>query len=146
MAKVNIYLTFDGNCEQAFNFYRTVFGVDFDGIWRYKDMPDSGYPIPEELKEKVMHVGLPVNASTSLYGSDSFSAACDGEPLVIGNNAAICLNTESEEESRCLFEALSQGGTVKMPLEPTFWAALYGVVRDQFGTEWMVNYEAEQTA
>lgn len=146
MAKVNIYLTFDGNCEQAFNFYRSVFGVDFDGIMRYKDMPDSGFAIPEQLQEKVMHVGLPVNASTSLYGSDSFSAACAGEPLAVGNNVAICLNTESEEESRRLFEALGQGGTVRMPLEPTFWARLYGVVCDQFGIEWMVNYEAEPTA
>lgn len=146
MAKVNIYLTFNGNCEQAFNFYRTVFGADFDGIMCYKDMPDCGFPIPEEFKEQVMHVGLPLNASTHLFGSDSFSAACAGEPLAVGNNVAICLSTESEEESRRLFEALSQGGTVKMPLEPTFWAALYGVVRDRFGTEWMVNYEAPQTA
>ena len=113
---------------------------------RYKDMPDSGFAIPEQLQEKVMHVGLPVNASTSLYGSDSFSAACEGMPLVTGNNVAICLNTESEEESRRLFEALGQGGTVRMPLEPTFWAPLYGVVCDQFGIEWMVNYEAEPTA
>ncbi len=144
MAKVNIYLTFDGTCEAAFNFYKTVFGSEFGALMRYKDMPAGDFPVPDSIKEQVMHVNLPINDDVVLYGSDSFDAACGGAPLVVGNNVAISLNTATEEESHRLFDALAAGGNIRMPLGPTFWTPLYGLVSDQYGIEWMVNYEPQQ--
>lgn len=144
MAKANIYLTFNGNCEQAFDFYKSVFGGELLGLMRFKDMPDADFPIPAELREKVMHTALPLTDGLMLFGSDNFDSACGGTPLTVGNNVAICLNTESEEESRRLFDALADGGTVIMPLEPTFWAPLYGLLCDRFGIEWMINYEPQR--
>lgn len=143
MAKVNVYLTFNGQCEAAFNFYKSVFGGEFDGLYRFRDMPDAGFPIPEAIRDQVMHVGLPVSGDTALYGSDSFDDGA-GHQLVQGNNVTICVNSQSADESRRIFEALSVNGTVRMPLAETFWSPLYGLVCDQFGIEWMVNYEPLQ--
>ncbi len=141
MATINPYLTFDGNCEEAFNFYKSIFGGEFPYIGRYKDMP-SEHPIPDSEKEKIMHVSLPISKETILMGSDSSGSF--GHNTVAGNNFSLSVNTDTEEEAKSVFEKLSAGGKVTMPLEKTFWNALFGMFTDKFGINWMVNYDYNQ--
>ncbi len=139
MATINVYLSFNGNCEEVFNFYKSVFGKEFNYIGRYKDMPETEGPIPAGYQDKVMHVGLPISKETLLMGCD----VCEemtGQKLIQGNNFSICVGVESEAEGRRIFEALSAGGNVVMPLEKTFWATLFGMVIDKFGISWLIDY------
>lgn len=140
MAQINPYLTFKGNCEEAFNFYKSVFGGEFPYMGRYKDTPPSPeYQVSEAEQEKIMHVSLPISKETVLMGSDvmdSYSHA-----TTMGNNISISINADSEEEANRIFNGLSAGGTVTMPLAKTFWAALFGMFTDKFGINWMVNYD-----
>lgn len=143
MAQVNAYLHFKGNCEEAFNFYRSVFGGEFPFVGRYKDMPPAeGAHSNDIVGEKIMHISLPISKETILMGSD-----VGGEwasQIVTGNNIQLSVNTGSEEEANRIFNALSAGGQVNMPLEKTFWGALFGMFSDKFGISWMVNYDYEQ--
>lgn len=139
MPAINPYLTFDGNCEDAFNFYRSVFGGEFPFLGRFKDMP-SEKPLPAEVGEKIMHVSLPIGNGSILMGSDS--SAEFGHATVMGNNFSISINADSKEESDNLFNKLSAGGVVTMPMNQTFWGAYFGMFTDKFGIQWMVNYDA----
>ncbi|HSD14438.1 MAG TPA: VOC family protein [Flavobacterium sp.] len=140
MTQVNPYITFNGTCEEAFNFYKSVFGGDFPYSGKYKDMP-SEYPIAESEKEKIMHISLPIG-NTVLMGSDA--AAGFGDNFKEGNNISISINAESEAEATRIFNGLSAGGKVGMPLNKTFWGAYFGMFTDKFGINWMVNYDYEQ--
>ncbi|ESU27017.1 hypothetical protein FLJC2902T_23580 [Flavobacterium limnosediminis JC2902] len=140
MAAVNPYITFNGTCEEAFNFYKSVFGGDFAYIGKFKDMP-SEYPMAESEKEKIMHVSLPIG-NTVLMGSDA--AEGFGGDYKEGNNITVSINTDSEEEATRIFNGLSTGGKVGMPLNKTFWGAYFGMFTDKFGINWMVNYDYEQ--
>jgi PhnB protein len=140
MTTINPYLTFNGNCEEAFKFYQSVFGGAFPFMGRFKDMPDNpDFPIPEAEKEKIMHVSLPISKETTLMGSDSSEAF--GHVTAMGNNFSISINTDSQEEATRLFNELSAGGKINMPLNKTFWGAYFGMFTDKFGIHWMVNYE-----
>lgn len=127
-----------GNTEKAFNFYKSVFGVEFvGGIRRFGDMPDNEF-MPESDKQKVMHVGLQIGPGNYLMGTDALESM--GQSLLFGNNYYISINPESKEEAIKLFNGLSAGGTVTSPLEDTFWGAYFGTFTDKFGVHWMVNY------
>ena len=141
MAQVNAYLTFNGNCEEAFNFYKSVFGGEFPYIGRFGDMPPSedGKQVPDEDKNKIMHVSLPISQETVLMGSDTGGEWASHH--VVGNNISISINTDSKEEADRLFNGLSEGGVVTMPLADTFWGAYFGMWTDKFGINWMVNYD-----
>lgn len=141
MATVNAYLTFEGNCEAAFNFYKSAFGGEFSGINRFGEMPpqEGMPPIADEMKNRIMHVSLPVSKETILMGSDTIPGMSPN--LTAGNNFSISLGVNSKEEADKLFAALSAGGKVTMPLEVTFWGAYFGMWTDQFGINWMVNYD-----
>ena len=137
MTTINPYLAFAGNCEEAFDFYKSVFGGEFSYVGRFKDMPDNPEcPIDEEDKEKIMHISLPIGGDTMLMGSDTSKAA---PPVVNGTNITISINTDSVEESDRLFAGLSEGGQVMMPMDKTFWGAYFGMFTDKFGVQWMVN-------
>lgn len=144
MKAVNVYLNFNGNTEEAFNFYRSVFGGEFEGgIMRFGDMAASGEmgdmgEVPEDARDKVAHVGLPLGDDAYLMGTD----ACEsmGQSVTMGSNLYITLETDSEEEAGRLFRSLSDGGEVEMPLQETGWADKYGSCTDPFGVKWMVNY------
>lgn len=141
MATVNIYLTFDGNCEEAFNFYKSVFGGEFPYIGRFGEMPDdgSGKSVSEADTNKIMHVTLPISQETCLMGSDiggEWSAH-----YVKGTNFSVSINAESKEEADRLFNGLSAGGQVTMPMNETFWGAYFGMFNDKFGISWMVNHD-----
>ncbi len=139
MATIHPYLSFAGNCMEAFEFYKSVFGGEFPYVGRYKDMP-SDSPLPEELLEKIMHISLPIGGTTILMGADMLEA-CGAPALVQGNNFTISINTESEEECRNIFNGLSAGGHVVMPLEKAFWGALFGMFIDKFGIAWMISFD-----
>lgn len=139
MTSVNVYLTFSGNCEEAFNFYKNAFGREFQSINRFGEMPPSEGmpPVPEDQKNKIMHVSLPISKETALMGSDSSEAF--GQATTVGNNFSISINTDSREEADRLFKVLSDGGQVTMPLQDTFWGSYWGMFTDRFGIGWQVN-------
>lgn len=141
MATVNAYLTFEGNCEAAFNFYKSAFGGEFSSLSRFGEMPQQkGMPsLSEEMKNRILHVSLPISAETILMGSDTMPGM--SQDLTVGNNFSVSLGVNSKEEADTLFAALSSSGKVTMPLEVTFWGAYFGMWTDQFGINWMVNYD-----
>ena len=141
MASVNIYLTFDGNCEEAFEFYKSVFGGEFPYVGRYKDMPPSeeaGKTVSDKDAEKIMHMSLPISKETMLMGSDTGGEWASS--FKQGNNFAISVNAESRDEADKVFNELSKGGQVTMPLNKTFWGDYFGMWTDKFGINWMVSY------
>ncbi|KIC90765.1 VOC family protein [Flavihumibacter solisilvae] len=141
MAKMNPYLNFDGKAEEAFNFYKSVFGTEFDGpIHRIGDTPGLD-GITEEEKKRVMHVSLPIGGGDVLMASDTVPSM--GHKLVVGNNNYISLHPTSREEADKLFNGLSAGGDVEMPLAETFWGAYFGSFKDKFGVQWMINYQMD---
>ncbi|NLJ43155.1 MAG: VOC family protein [Bacteroidales bacterium] len=141
MATVNVYLNFPGNCEEAFNFYRSVFESDFQGgIMRFRDVPhsDNAPPMPEDAKNMVMHVSLPIlGGSSVLMGSDA--PASMGFNVRFGNNVYINLQPETRYETQRLFTALANGGKVEMELQDMFWGDYYGALTDKYGVQWMFN-------
>lgn len=144
MAQVNPYLTFGGNCEEAFNFYKSVFGGEFPYIGRFNEMPpmEGCDEMPASEGDKIMHVSLPISKETTLMGSDSSEAF--GQATVVGNNFSISINADSHEEADKLFNGLSAGGKVTMPMDKTFWGAYFGMFTDKFGINWMVNHDEVQ--
>lgn len=140
MTTVNVYLTFGGNCEEAFNFYKSVFGGEFQFIGKFKDMPPiDGKTCPPSEGEKIMHVSFPISTETMLMGSDSSEAF--GQATIIGNNFSISINSDNKEEANKLFAGLSEGGKVTMPMNDTFWGAYFGMFTDKFDINWMVNVD-----
>jgi PhnB protein len=141
MAKMNPYLNFDGKAEEAFTFYKSVFGGEFTGVFKMTDAPEAAQ-LPENERNRVMHIGLPIDQHTVLMASDILPSA--GHQLSVGNNVHISLHPESREEAERLFNGLSAGGQVEMPLEDTFWGAYFGSFKDKFGISWMVNFDQNQ--
>jgi PhnB protein len=138
MPTINPYLNFPGKTEEAFNFYKSVFGGDFSIFQRYKETPMAGN-VPVDDQEKIMHVSLPIGQGTVLMASDTLESI--GQTLVAGNNMSLSVGTESEAEATRLFEGLSMGGKIEMPMQKTFWGSFFGMVTDRFGVRWMISYE-----
>jgi PhnB protein len=137
MATVNPYLNFSGNTEEAFNFYKSVFGGEFLALQRFKDTPVKD-KIPADDQEKIMHVALPIGPGNILMATDALESM--GQTLAKGNNFSLSIDTDSQEEADTLFQALSRGGEVTLPLEKTFWGAYFGMLNDRFGIQWMISY------
>lgn len=143
MTTINPYLTFNGTCEEAFNFYKSIFGGEFPYIGKFKDMPENPeYPVAEADKDKIMHISLPISKETVLMGSDS--SAAFGKATIVGNNITISVNCDSVEEVTRIYNGLSEGGKIFMPLNKTFWGAYFGQFTDKFGIQWMVNCELQE--
>jgi PhnB protein len=144
MNKVNVYLNFNGNCEEAFNFYKSVFGGEFPYIGRFKDMPpqEGMPPIPVEMEDRIMHVSLPISEETCIMGSDTGGEWAPN--FIQGNNFSISVNTDSKEEADRLFNGLSENGKIIMPLNNTFWGDYFGMFSDQFGINWMISFATNQ--
>lgn len=143
MTTVNVYLNFDGNCEEAFNFYKLVFGGEFSYLGRFGEMPKKeGAPeMPKEMSQRIMHVALPISKETVLMGSDTSDM---GPKRVEGNNFGISINTDSKEKADELFSKLSSGGKVTMPMEDMFWGDYFGMLEDKFGINWMISFNKNQ--
>lgn len=145
MARISTYLNFSRNTEEAFNFYKSVFGGDFvDGkINRFSDIPaqEGMPPMADEDKKLVMHVALPILGGHLLMGTDAPESM--GFKVNKGNNVYISLHPDSRSEADKLFVKLSEGGEVEMPMQDMFWGDYYGSLTDKFGIKWMVNYSAK---
>lgn len=136
--KVHPYLNFDGTAEEAFNFYRNVFGGEIKGMMKMKDAPD-GDKLPAEEQELVMHVALPIGNDIFLMASDIIPSA--GHKLQPGSQTYVLLDVESREEADRLYQGLSDGGAIEMEIQDVFWGAYYGSFTDKFGIRWMINFD-----
>jgi len=134
------YLYFNGNTEEAFNFYSTVFNAEVTDTLRYGEIDDNPMGIDERDYDKIAHISLPIGKNI-LMGTDIVESM--NEKLIIGNNFYITLSTDSAEETETIFNSLSDGGTVQVPLKKEFWAEKFGMCVDKFGVQWMINYEGE---
>ncbi len=138
MAQINPYIHFNGNAEEAFTFYKSVFGGEFAMVTRYKDMSMPDSPFGEHEAEKIMHIALPIGKHSVLMGSDT--------PEFMGrhneqeNRSKISISAANKEEADQLFNGLSAGGTVEMPIADSPWGSYFAMFRDKYGIEWMVDY------
>jgi PhnB protein len=146
MARVSTYLNFPRHTEEAFNFYKSVFGTDFtpNGISRFGDAPpmEGAPPMTEADKNLVMHVELPILGGHMLMGTDAPESM--GFKVNFGNNVYINLEPDTRAEAKKLFDALAKGGKVEMDLQDMFWGAYYGSLTDKYGVHWMVNCQAKK--
>jgi PhnB protein len=138
MASINPHVHFNGNAEEAFEFYKSVFGGNFKKIMRFKDLITEGFQFPEEELNKIMHISLPISEGSTLMGSDV--------PNMLGvvneneNRSKITISAESKEEADKLFSGLSEGGTVEFPIAESPWGSYFGAFRDKYGVEWMIEF------
>lgn len=138
MKSVNPYLNFPGNSEEAFNYYKTVFGGEIMMIVRFRDFGDNGMGVAEEDLDKIAHIALPLGPDHVLMATDCVGSM--GKNFNAGNNYYITIEADTGDEAERLFNALSDGGNVEMSLQRTEWAEKYGVCADRFGVQWMVSY------
>ena len=138
MALINPYINFNGNAEVAFHFYQSIFGGTFAEIMRFKDMSSPEYPIPDSEANKIMHIALPIGKNV-LMGNDvpeSMGRVNENE-----NRSKISISAESKEEADKLFTGLSAGGSIEVPINESPWGSYFGMFRDKFGIEWMVDFD-----
>ena len=139
MAHINPYIHFNGNAEEALTFYKSVFGGEFAMIMRFKDFSNPEHPISENEANKIMHIALPIGKSNVLMASDT--------PEFMGKHnenetrSKISISAESKEEADTLFTGLSEGGTIEMPIADSPWGSYFGMFRDKYGIEWMVDFD-----
>jgi PhnB protein len=138
MALINPHINFNGNAEEAFTFYKSVFGGEFATIMRFKDLASPEFPVEEKEANKIMHIALPIGKNV-LMGNDV--------PEIMGqtneneNRSKISISAESKEEADKLFNGLSVGGQIEIPLEDSPWGSYFGMFRDKYGIEWMVDFD-----
>ena len=138
MATINPYINFNGNAEEAFNFYKSVFGGEFARVARFKDMASPEFPVSEKEANKIMHIALPIGKNV-LMGNDvpeSMGRTNENE-----NRSKISINTESKEEADRVFNGLSAGGNIEFPMGESPWGSYFGMFRDKYGIEWMVDFD-----
>jgi len=140
MATINPYINFSGNTEEAFNFYKSVFGGEFAAVMRFGDSPGCDQmPIAEGDKNKIMHIALPIGNENVLMATDMLESM--GPKLEEGNNFSISFSADSREEADKIFKGLADGGKEEMPLADAFWGAYFGMLQDKFGIRWMVSHD-----
>ena len=141
---ISPYINFDGNCEEAFNFYKSVFGGEFGYVGRFNEMPpqEGQPPLPEEFGKRIMHISLPFGKDIALMGSDVLEGF--GPPMVAGTNFAVSINAVSDAEADRLYKGLSEGGDASMPMAKQFWGTYFGMLTDKFGINWMISSEPEK--
>jgi PhnB protein len=142
MPVINPHINFNGNAEEAFNFYKSVFGGEFSKLVRLKDLASDEFPVDEKDKEKILHIALPIGKMNMLMGNDV--------PEYLGrvneneNRSKISISAESKEEADKLFNGLSAGGQVEMPVMDSPWGTYFGMFRDKYGIEWMVEFDGRK--
>lgn len=137
MAQINPHINFNGNAEEAFHFYKSVFGGEFAMIMRFKDISNPEYPLSASEANKIMHIALPIGKNILIANDvpESMGRVNEHE-----NRSKIAINTESREEADKLFNGLSAGGNVEVPIDDSPWGSYFGMFRDKFGIEWMVDF------
>ena len=143
MALINPYIHFNGNAEEAFTFYKSVFGGEFAVIMRYKDLSSPEFPIGENDANRLMHITLPICKSNVLMGSDVLEIM--GQVTEGDNRNTVFINAESKEEADKLFNGLAEGGKVEMPIADSPWGNYFGMFSDKYGIQWMVDFDPKYT-
>lgn len=133
------YLTFDGKTEEAFNFYKSIFGGEITSVQRFGDTP-HGANLPAGDAKKIMHISYEIEKGNMLMGNDHLEAMGMG-PFAPGNNFSLSSMPKSEADAKRIFDALAAGGQVLMPIDKVFWGAYFGMLIDKFGIKWLVNYQ-----
>lgn len=142
MAHINPYIHFNGNAEEAFTFYQSVFGGEFSSLIRFNSFSEPQPHLKDQEANKIMHIALPIGTNTVLMGSDV--------PEILGrvneseNRSKIFMSADSKEEADKIFHGLSAGGAIEMPISDSFWGSYFGMLRDKYGIEWMVDYAAKK--
>ena len=142
MANINPHINFNGNAEEAFNFYKSVFGGEFSKIIRFKDLTVAGIPMPEKEANKIMHIELPIG-SNSLMANDvpeSMGRTNENE-----NRSKIVVRAQSKDEAGKIFSGLSAGGQIEMPIDNSPWGTYFGMSRDKYGIEWMIEFDPKSS-
>ena len=138
MTTINPWINFNGNAEEAFTFYKSVFGGEFTKVIRFKDIESTEFPVAEKEKNKIMLITLPIGKNNTLLANDV--------PEIMGkvneneNRSKISVSTESKEEADKIFNGLSAGGEVEMPMDDSFWGSYFGMFRDKYGIEWVIEF------
>lgn len=138
MAQINPHINFNGNAEEAFTFYKSIFGGEFLKIMRFKDLSSPEFQVAENEANKIMHIALPIGKNI-LMGNDvpeSMGRTNENE-----NRSKISISAESKEEADQLFNGLSEGGTIEMPIADSPWGSYFGMFRDKYGIEWMIDFD-----
>jgi PhnB protein len=138
MALINPYLNYNGNAEEAFNFYKSVLGGEFAKVMRFKDLPNPEFPMGENEGEKIMYIALPIGKNV-LMANDVPEFM--GKTNENENRSKISISAESKEEADQLFQGLSAGGQIEMPIAESPWGSYFGMFRDKYGIEWMVDFD-----
>jgi PhnB protein len=138
MAQINPSINFNGNAEEAFTFYKSVFGGEFATIVRFKDISSAEYPIPEHELNKIMHIALPIGKNILMANDvpESMGRVNENE-----NRSKIVINAESKEEADKLFNGLTAGGSIEVPISDSPWGTYFGMFRDKYGIEWMIDFD-----
>ena len=142
MALINPHINFNGNAEEAFTFYKSVFGGEFAKVIRFKDLASPEFKVAEKEENKIMHIALPIGECNMLMGNDV--------PEIMGktneneNRSKIVISAESKEEADKLFNGLSVGGQIEMPITDSPWGSYFGMFRDKYGIEWMVDFTTKK--
>jgi len=138
MATINPYIHFNGNAEEAFMFYKSVFNGEFARVVRFKDFSSAGFPISEREANKILRITLSIGKNSVLMGSDTPESM--GKHNENENRSKISITAESKTEADKLFKGLSAGGKVEMPMADSFWGSYFGMFRDKYGIEWMIDF------
>lgn len=138
MAQINPYINFNGNAEEAFNFYKSAFGGEFTRVVRFKDLPNPEFPLAKNEENKIMHIALPIGKNV-LMGNDvpEFMGKVNEQE----NRSKISVSVGSKEEADQLYHGLSAGGKVEMPIGDSPWGSYFAMFRDKYGIEWMIDYD-----
>ena len=139
MTLINPHINFNGNAEEAFNFYKSVFGGEFAKIMRFRDLASAEFPVAEHEANKIMHIALPIGKNVLMANDvpESMGRTNENE-----NRSKISISAESKEEADKLFNGLSAGGQIEMPIDDSSWGSYFGMFRDKYGIEWMVDFDA----
>ena len=140
MARINPHINFNGNAEEAFQFYQSVFGGEFSKIVRFKELSVPGFTIDEKEANKIMHIALPIGKHYVLMANDvpEFMGKVNEQE----NRSKIVVSAESKEEADKIFNGLSAGGAIEMPITDSPWGTYFGMFRDKYGIEWMIEFDA----
>lgn len=138
MAQINPHINFNGNAEEAFTFYKSIFGGEFVNIMRFKDLSSPEFPVAENEANKIMHIALPIGKNILMANDvpESMGRTNENE-----NRSKISISAESKEEADKLFNGLSEGGTIEMPITDSPWGSYFGMFRDKYGIEWMIDFD-----
>ncbi|TDD99267.1 VOC family protein [Flavobacterium cellulosilyticum] len=139
MAIINPYINFNGNSEEAFTFYKSVFGGEFAMIVRFKDMPNPEAPLSDKEANKIMHIALPIGKENVLMATDFLES--QGHKMIEGNRYSLSINAQSRDEADQIFNGLTVGGKIEVPIAESPWGSYFGLFQDKFGIQWMVDFD-----